>query len=142
LVSLRQEALNLADFPNSFNQFYTGVSIEARLIKEGSGLFILSLRNISEEALSIGFKDMSNQRFSNHIKVLSWGNRTDFKPYSTSSLLRNTHLDIKFTVHICDYALKFLPFDFVLNGEECFFVLPITLLDMTHPKPAPEALNL
>ena len=77
---------------------------------------------------------MSNEKFSNNIKILSWDNKTDFKPYSTSSLLRNNHLDIKFTVTICDYKLKFLPFDILINGDDCFFALPITLLDMAHPK--------
>jgi hypothetical protein len=76
---------------------------------------------------------MSQYRFSNAISILSCGGTANPVPYSHYPLSKNAHLDIKFTVKITDTIMRFLPFDLIINGEELFLILPITLLDMVTP---------
>jgi hypothetical protein len=132
--SLREEALNTADFPNTSNPFYRSESIEARLIKEHGYRFTLSLRNTGDSAVLIGFKDMSQYKHSNQITILNWGNKRSESYFPSFSLLKQNYLDIKFTAYIADTALRFLPFDLALNGQDSFLLLPITLLDMADPR--------
>lgn len=63
--------------------------------------------------------------------MLSWGGKTDLRHYPSSPLPRLNYLDIKFSCFVADHRLRFLPFDFTVNGKEYFVVLPITLLDMS-----------
>lgn len=51
--------------------------------------------------------------------------------YPSSPLPRLNYLDIKFSCFVADHRLRFLSFDFTVNGREYFVVLPITLLDMS-----------
>ena len=84
--------------------------------KEKGNNFTLSLRNTEDAPLLIGFKDMSQFKFSNLIEIHSWGNKKYMKNYPSFSLVKNNYLDVKFSAFISDQTLKFLPFDLAVNG--------------------------
>ena len=66
---------------------------------------------------------------------MSWGNKNSSYYDPSFPLLKDKELDIKFEVFIHDHNFKFMPFDIVVNGVDIFLVLPVSLLDMGHPRP-------
>ena len=135
MTSLRQEALKTGEYPGSSNPFYRGGNIEVRLLKQQGHRFTLSLRNTDDAALLVGYKDMGQYRHSNQIEILNWGNKKSINYNPSCSLLKHQYLDIKFTVQVVDHSMKFLPFDLAINGQDCFLMLPVTLLDMSSVHP-------
>lgn len=104
---------------------------------------------------------MSCCRYSNAIRVISWGGKrfehntttnldylatakqknfkstsSKFTQFISHSLSKHSYLDIKFTFFLTDPTFKFLPFDLSINGHDFFLILPLTLLDMAIITPS------
>ena len=96
-------------------------------MKEGEEQYLLSLHNVSDGPLTVGYYDMRNLLHSQRIKIISWANRREISP---CVLQRNGYLDIRFQFKIFDLNFKFLTFQLVVNEALQDLVLPVTLLDV------------
>jgi hypothetical protein len=77
MSALRHESLNLYNSGLSHSQFGSNKTVECRLLKDDHHIFTLILQNISGESLTVDYYEMKNIKYSNRIKILSWGNKLE-----------------------------------------------------------------